>query len=105
MEEINKTLKSLVPAIPSQRHWEIAARNYTKFLKLRANLFNIIGYNESEMHGPRIRPSFTAEFRVRIRQTEFVNPNVNSRIFQDISGEWMLSEEMKRFGEIAHMKR
>src|SRR5437763_1471598 len=33
LEEINKTLKSLVPSIPSQRHWDIAARNYTKFLK------------------------------------------------------------------------
>lgn len=108
MEEINKTLESLVPAIPSQRHWEIAARNYTKFLKLRTNLFNVIGYNESEMHGPRTRPSFTAESRrfwVRIRKTEFVKPNANSRVFQYISGEWMLSEEMKRFGEIAHMKR
>ena len=73
LEEINKMLKSLVPAIPSQRHWEIAARNYTKFLKLRTNFFNVIGYNESEMHGPRTRPSFTAEsrrFRVRIRKTQ-----------------------------------
>ena len=60
LEEINKTLKSLAPAIPSQRHWEIASRNYTKFLKLRTNLFNVIGYNESEMHGPRTRPSFTS---------------------------------------------
>jgi len=42
------------------------------------------------MQGPRIRPSFTAEsrrFQVRIRKTEFVNPNANSRVFQDISGE------------------
>ena len=103
MEEINKTLKFLVPAIPL----EIAARNYTKFLKLRTNLFNVIGYNESEMHGPRTRPSFTTEsrrFRVRIRKTQFVNPNADNRVFQDISGEWMLSE-MKRFGEIAHTKR
>src|SRR6185369_15585329 len=45
LEEINKTLKLLVPSIPSQRPWEIAARNYTKFLKLRTNLFNIIGYS------------------------------------------------------------
>jgi hypothetical protein len=92
LEEINKTLKFLVPAIPL----EIAARNYTKFLKLRTNFFNVIGYNESEMHG-RTCPSFTAEscrFRVRIRKTEFVNPNVNSRVFQDISGEWMLRKDL-----------
>ena len=72
LEEINKTLKLLVPSIPSQRHWEIAARNYTKF-KLRANLFNIIGYSENETYGPRIRPNFIAEsrrFRVRIRKIQ-----------------------------------
>ena len=43
LEEINKQLKSLIPSIPLQRHWEIAARNCTKFVKLRNNLFNIIG--------------------------------------------------------------
>jgi hypothetical protein len=67
LEEINKMLKLLVPSIPSQRHWEIAARNYTKFLKLRTNLFNVIGYTENETHKPRTRPSFIAEsqrFRV-----------------------------------------
>jgi hypothetical protein len=108
LEEINKTLKSLIPPIPSQRHWEIAARNCTKFSKLRANLFNIIGYSESEAHGSRTRPSFIAEsyrFRVQIRKTQFVNPNVNNRIFQNMSGDWILSEEMKRFSEIASMKR
>jgi len=68
LEEINKALEFLVPAI------QIAARNYTKFLKLRTNFFNVIRYNESEMHG-RTCPSFTAEscrFRVRIRKTGFV---------------------------------
>ncbi|KAF0554870.1 hypothetical protein F8M41_018497 [Gigaspora margarita] len=34
MEEINKTLKSLIPSVPSQRHWEIAARNFTNFTKV-----------------------------------------------------------------------
>lgn len=84
LEEINKTLKSLVPSIPSQRHWEIAARNYTKFLKLRTNLFNIIGYSENETYGPRIRPNFIVEsrrIRVRIRKTQFVNLNTDNRGF------------------------
>ena len=62
LEEINKTLKFLVLAIPSQRHWEIAARNYTKFLKLRTNLFNVIGYNESERRGSRTRPLNHVDF-------------------------------------------
>jgi hypothetical protein len=108
LEEINKTLKSLIPPIPSQRHWEIAARNCTKFVKLRTNLFNIIGYSESESHSPRTRPSFIIEsnrFRGRIRETQFVNPNASNRGFHDISGEFTLSEEMKQFSEIAQMKR
>ena len=80
----NQTLKSLVPSIPSQRHWEIAARNYTKFLKLRTNIFNIIGYSENETYGPRIRPNLIVEsrrFRVRIRKTQFVGPNADNRVF------------------------
>ncbi|RHZ57004.1 hypothetical protein Glove_395g82 [Diversispora epigaea] len=108
LEEINKALKSLIPPIPSQRHWEIAARNCTKFLKLRTNFFNLIGYSDNESHKPRTRPSFTAEsrrFRARIRKLQFVNPNVSNRMFQNISGESMLSEEMKNFTEIARMKR
>ena len=34
-----------------------------------------------------------------------VNPNASNRVFHDISGERMLSEEMKSFGEIAQRKR
>ena len=77
-------------------------------MKLRTNLFNIIGFSESETHGPRTRPNFIAEsyrFRVQIRKTQFVNPNVSNRIFQNMSRDWTLSEEMKRFSEIASMKR
>ncbi|CAG8762215.1 16312_t:CDS:1, partial [Racocetra fulgida] len=65
-------------------------------------------YSEKETSGPHIRPGFTAEscrFQVQIRKIQFVNPNADNRIFQNISGEWMLSEEMKRFSEIARMKR
>jgi len=110
LEEINKTLKSLIPSTPSQRHWEIAARNCTKFERLRTNLFNVIGYSENEIYRPRtrLRPSFIAEsnqFRVQIRKTQFVNPNVSNRVFRDIGREWILSKEMKKFSEIARMKR
>jgi hypothetical protein len=108
LEEINKDLKSLIPSVPSQRHWEIAARNCTKFVTLRTKLLHVIGYAETETHRPRTRPSFIAEsyrFRVRIRKTQFVNPNACNRVFHDISGEWILTEEMKRFSEIARTKR
>ncbi|RHZ81567.1 hypothetical protein Glove_117g421 [Diversispora epigaea] len=108
LEEINKALKSLIPPTPSQWHWEIAARNCTKFLKLRTNFFNVIGYSDNESHKPRTRPSFNAEsrrFRTHLRKTQFINPNASNRMFQNISGESILSEELKNFTEIAHRKR
>ena len=63
LEEVNKALKSLIPPIPSQRHWEIAARNCTKFMKLRTNLFNTIGYSKGDIHKPCTRPDFAIESR------------------------------------------
>ncbi|CAG8625127.1 21005_t:CDS:2, partial [Racocetra persica] len=61
LEEINKSLKSLIPLIPSQQHWEIAARNCTKFVKLHTNLFNLIEFSENEAHEPRIRSNYISE--------------------------------------------
>ena len=75
---------------------DIAARDCTKFENLRTNFFNVIGCSESEIHRPRTRPSFIAEsnrFRVQIRKMQFVNPNVSNRVFHNISGEWILSDE------------
>ena len=40
LEEVNKTLKTLIPPIPAQKHWEMAARNCTKFMKVRINIIN-----------------------------------------------------------------
>ena len=34
LEEINKSLKALIPPVPTQKHWEIAARNCTKFMSV-----------------------------------------------------------------------
>ncbi|KAF0427632.1 hypothetical protein F8M41_005997 [Gigaspora margarita] len=106
LEEINKALKFLIPPIPSQHHWEIAARNCMKFIKLRNNFFNLINYHESDFHKKRTRPDFAVEscrFRVKIRKTKFLNPDNNN--FQSINGEWKLSEEMKKFSELAQAKR
>ncbi|CAG8773276.1 13626_t:CDS:2, partial [Rhizophagus irregularis] len=33
LEEVNKALKTLIPPVSQQRHWEIAARNCKKFLQ------------------------------------------------------------------------
>lgn len=40
LEEINKSLKALIPPVPTQKHWEIAARNCTKFMSV--SIINII---------------------------------------------------------------
>ena len=34
MEEVNKTLKTLIPLIPQHHHWKIAARNCKKFIQV-----------------------------------------------------------------------
>lgn len=35
LEEVNKMLKTLIPPIPTQKHWEMAARNCMKFIKVK----------------------------------------------------------------------
>ncbi|CAG8470038.1 2449_t:CDS:2 [Scutellospora calospora] len=87
LEEINKLLKSLIPPIPSQQYWKIAACNCTNFSKLHTNIFNIIGYSKSEANELHTLPSFTAEscqFWVQIRKTQFINPNADNCIFQNL---------------------
>ncbi|RHZ52550.1 hypothetical protein Glove_460g24 [Diversispora epigaea] len=89
LEEINKTLKSLVPPVPSQHHWEIAARNY----------------NESS--GPRTKPDFVIEsqrFRIQLRKSDFLNPIQKENTFKSL-GNIILSEELKNFTSIAQEKR
>ncbi|KAF0478013.1 hypothetical protein F8M41_024116 [Gigaspora margarita] len=107
IEEINKALKSLIPPIPSQQHWEIAARNYINFLKLRTNLFNIIGYEDNESSEPRTRPNPYIEqqhFRIYLRKKQFLNPIINNT-FTYLDGNANLSEEMKSFSILAQEKR
>lgn len=38
LEEVNKALKALVPPVPTQKHWKIAARNCIKFLMVTTNI-------------------------------------------------------------------
>ncbi|RHZ48564.1 hypothetical protein Glove_546g15 [Diversispora epigaea] len=65
-------------------------------------------YSDNESHKSRTHSSFNAEscrFWTRLRKTQFINPNASNRMFQNISGESILSEELKNFMEIAHRKR
>ncbi|RHZ81206.1 hypothetical protein Glove_123g14 [Diversispora epigaea] len=87
LEEINKTLKSLVPPVPSQHHWEIAARNCMNFMKLRETLFKNIGYINKESSGIRTKPDFAIEsqrFRVQLRKFDFLNPIQKENIFKSL---------------------
>ncbi|CAG8646144.1 2980_t:CDS:2, partial [Scutellospora calospora] len=77
LEEVNKTLKTLIPPIPTQKHWEIAARNCTKFMK---------------------------QFRVQLRKAGFLNLDKNNRSFESLDGNTKLSEEIKTFSQRARTR-
>ncbi|RIB29660.1 hypothetical protein C2G38_2154749 [Gigaspora rosea] len=47
IEEVNNILKTLIPSILTQKHWEMAARNCTKFMKLRKTSFLDPNQNKS----------------------------------------------------------
>ena len=68
----------MVPPVPLQQHWEIAAHSCTKFMKLCTIVFNTRGYSENKPYGPHTCPEFTAElsrFQIQLRKIQFVNPN------------------------------
>ncbi|CAG8630534.1 2885_t:CDS:2, partial [Dentiscutata heterogama] len=61
-----------------------------------------------EANKPHICHGFTAkshQFWVQIKKTQFVNPNADNRIFQNLDEELTLSKQMIRFNEIVSMKR
>ncbi|RIB23681.1 hypothetical protein C2G38_2170499 [Gigaspora rosea] len=108
LEEVNKYLKALIPPVPSQKHWKIAARNCMKFIKLRRTLFNMIGHADNESSGGRIRPDYTLEsqrFRVNLRKAGFLNPQDDNRTFKSLGGEHLLSEQLKNFSNLACERR
>ncbi|CAG8451077.1 5489_t:CDS:10, partial [Scutellospora calospora] len=78
LEEINKYLKALILLVPSQRYWNIAARNCTKFIK---------------------------RFRVQLRKTGFLNPQNDNRRFKSLEEEYLLSEQLKNFSNLVCERR
>ncbi|GBB93106.1 hypothetical protein RclHR1_02110005 [Rhizophagus clarus] len=76
LEEVNKALKTLIPSVLQQHHWEIAAHNCKKFLQLHNNFFKIIGYNDAQANSPRTHPESVTEyqrFQVYLRKLNFLN--------------------------------
>ncbi|KAF0539678.1 hypothetical protein F8M41_006937 [Gigaspora margarita] len=62
IEKVNKALKTLIPPVPQQCYWKIAACKYKKFIQLRNNLFKTIGYNDQQSV-PRTRPESAMEYQ------------------------------------------
>jgi hypothetical protein len=42
MEEVNKTLKTLIPPVPQYHHWKIAARNCKNFFEASYLIYNYL---------------------------------------------------------------
>lgn len=45
IEEVNKILKALIPPIPQQHHWIIAAHNCKKFFQVTFHIYIYRSYN------------------------------------------------------------
>ncbi|CAG8481033.1 6224_t:CDS:2, partial [Scutellospora calospora] len=99
IQEVNKTLKTLIPPVLQHYHWTIAARNCKKFIELQSNLFKVIRYNDRQTFGPRTRPELTLEcrrFRIQLRSLDFVNQGLE---------EYDLNEHLKNFISLAKKAR
>ncbi|RHZ80675.1 hypothetical protein Glove_132g173 [Diversispora epigaea] len=108
LEEVNKALKSLIPPVPQQHHWEIAARNCKKFFQLHQNFFKLIGSNDIQTNSPRIRPESTVEcqrFRAHLRKLDFLNPVTSKPSLRSLDGEFELSSQLNNFSSIAKKNR
>jgi hypothetical protein len=71
-------------------------------------LFNTIGYTDNESSGGRIRPDFTLEsqrFRVQLRKTKFLYSQDDNRTFESLGSEYLLSEQLKNFSNLACERR
>ena len=75
---------------------------------MRHTLFNTIGHTDNESSGSRPCPDFTLEsqrFRVQLRKFEFFNFRKNNRSFESLGGEYVLSEQLKNFSDLACERR
>ena len=75
---------------------------------MRHTLFNTIGHTDNESSGGRPCPDFTLEsqrFQVQLRKFEFFNSQNNNRLFESLGGEYLLSEPLKNFSDLACERR
>ncbi|CAG8820155.1 5886_t:CDS:2, partial [Dentiscutata erythropus] len=66
-----------------------------------------MGYADSESSGPQSRPDYEEElqrFRIRLRKTGFLNPNLNHS-FEGLDKNNKLSVQMKSFSNKAQAQR
>ncbi|RHZ86611.1 hypothetical protein Glove_48g193 [Diversispora epigaea] len=95
LEEINKTLKSLVPP-------EIAARNCMNFMKLREILFKNISYTDNESSELRTKPDFVIEsqrFCIQLRKSDFLNSIQKENTFKSLENIILTEETVSQKNE------
>ncbi|CAG8838334.1 33394_t:CDS:1, partial [Racocetra persica] len=49
--------------------------------------------------------SESQQFRVQLRKTRFLNPQNDNRKFESLEGEYLLSEQLKKFGNLVCERR
>ncbi|CAG8635474.1 3877_t:CDS:2, partial [Racocetra fulgida] len=99
---IDTTKRPLV--IHSHTFRESRSVSEKKIHKLQILVSDLIGINPNSIANVESFITESRQFRIRIRKTQFLNPNAYNCGFQNISGELILSEEMKKFTEIAYTK-
>ena len=75
---------------------------------MRHTLFNTIGHTDNESSESRPCPDFTLEsqrFRVQLRKFEFFNSQNNNHLFESLGSEYLLSEPLKNFSDLACEKQ
>lgn len=75
---------------------------------MRANFFNIIGYNDDLTNTPRSHPESSTEcnrFRAFLRRNDFLNPTIIKSNFESLCGDSKLSNQLKDFTNLAKKAR
>ncbi|RIB19714.1 hypothetical protein C2G38_2181071 [Gigaspora rosea] len=80
IEEVNKALKSLIPPIPQDHHWKIAARNCKKFFKARQSFIIDTFINNSILQLFRLIPITKQEAEAQKNEENMTIPEILVKI-------------------------